>query len=28
LGLPRETALHRIETRRADEFARAHAAPD
>lgn len=28
LGLPRETALHRIETRRAAEFARAQAAPD
>jgi monovalent cation:H+ antiporter-2, CPA2 family len=28
LGLPRETALHRIEARRADEFARAHGAPD
>jgi CPA2 family monovalent cation:H+ antiporter-2 len=28
LGLPRETALHRIENRRAEEFARAGAAPD
>lgn len=28
LGLPRETALHRIETRRAAEFARAQSAPD
>ncbi len=28
LGLPRETALHRIENRRAEEFARAGTAPD